>query len=295
MSVGISIILPPGPLGGRQVSKSCAVYFIEQKSLEELFCEWVLLEYLDDDERHQREFELFNKRREIIINEAFKGLGLEFRIKCVIDFPDSFHSVHEVMRSSVPPLQRWWDDHCNHVNGFFTPGILPQTSLAFCGFDTMYQDYWPLIQYTFEFMLTYKRYEFCQRVGPSYFESMRSVFSRIRKMSNNHLAATRFDENFIAIKMELQQLSEQADNAPEAPVAIHVSPYVPAPAYKRPLRRFAYHVWSTTHWIVLHLFHRYKLNERLVREGPDCPVIGKQDAFEFWWITLGISHFKVTS
>jgi hypothetical protein len=170
----------PGHISRDPLEVRCAVRFLERHSLSQITSETVLLRYLDSPSVVE-EFQKYNATRENLYNTSMERLGLEYRVKCIVMTPDVLEDVALTMANPTPPSARWWEDHCYFVNGTFFPDVLVHTKFNFCGYETRFVEYWPLIQLTFYFVLGYKRYEYCETSEGTesvYCKSMASLFQR---------------------------------------------------------------------------------------------------------------------
>ena len=146
----------PGHISRDPLEVRCAVRFIERHSLCEITSEAVLLRYLDSTSVIE-EFQRYNATRDKLYNTAMERLGLEYRVKCIVMTPAVLEDVALTMASQTPPSSRWWEHPCYFVNGTFFADVLVGTKFNFCGYQTRFVEYWPLIQLTFYFVLGYKR------------------------------------------------------------------------------------------------------------------------------------------
>src|SRR5204863_1893898 len=113
----------PGHFGvppGKPVS---IVFMIERSTLKELSAEFVILEYLKDESAHHQ-FHKYIALRETLWNSTMEKLGLDYRFKCVVNYPGILDTVKCVMASSSPPTREWWNDHCYFINGRILPDAL---------------------------------------------------------------------------------------------------------------------------------------------------------------------------
>jgi hypothetical protein len=265
----------------------CATYFVEKRSFEELTGEIVLLDYLNDD-AVRKEFERFNTVRERLFNSTMEQLGLDYRFKCLFVGPGTVESVPQVMARSTPPNARWWDDHCFFVNGFLLPGILLQSELAFCGFETKYEAYWRLLQLTFEFIMKYKRYEYWHtgaETGKAFWKLVEQTFRHIRTTCERDLDEKEFNLFYEEIKQSFKVLAERADKSSKevANASTHPRWQPRRKGFQRISRRIGYRIWSFKAMASLHLFQGRRLQGRLSRNEIGCPASGERDAFEWWF------------
>jgi hypothetical protein len=275
----------PGHMVSSGGCRKSSVFFVEKSSFVDLSGEWVVLEYLDDKTR--QEWKQFNGIREKVWNEAFRGLGLEYRIKCLVAHPGMLESIERTMAERTPPSSMWWDKYGYFVNGFLFPGITQHTQFAFCGFDTKHEEYWPLIQSTFHFMLRYRRNEYwytCSETGKDYWKSMELLCTRLRTAFASDFDAESYGSFSDEIEREFGRLSELTKPPKLTQPAISNN-HRRRIKYRCLLfrRRVMYLVWEIKEILVMHLVERRKVRARLSHPGIAHPRSGDRGAFESWF------------
>jgi hypothetical protein len=171
----------PGHMRTDPNEKTCAVIFIEKRSLRAIIAEAVFLHTLDN-ECIRDEFQRYNDARVRLFNSAMEQLGLDYQFKCVVMTPNMPELIALTMANPRPPPPGWWDDNCYFVNGAMFPGVLSDTRFNFCGYKSKYDRYWPLIRLTFHFALGYKRYEYYHSTESTYWTSMERLLLRIKSI-----------------------------------------------------------------------------------------------------------------
>jgi hypothetical protein len=262
----------PGHISRDPLEVRYAVRFIERNSLSEIASEAVLLRYLDSTSVIE-EFQRYNATREKLYNTAMEQLGLEYRVKCIIMTPDVLEDVALTMASPTPPSSHWWEDHCYIVNGFFFADVLVSTKFNFCGYQTRFVKYWPLIQLTFYFVLGYKRYEYCETSEGTesvYCKSMASLFQEIKFLCERPLIddlnalLANFEERFDSLAKYSESQSRHVNFASQ----------------RRPDVRFITHLGHKVRDMSragrVHVLERFKLKPRLVRAHVPYPSSGDE-------------------
>jgi hypothetical protein len=138
-------------------------------------------------------------------------LGLAYRVKCVVMTADILEETALTMASPTPPSSRWWEDHCYFVNGTFFPDVLVDRKFNFCGYDTRFMDYWPLIQLAFHFVLGYKRYEYCETsegVESVYCKSMASLLQELKYLLCERPTADDFNALLVGFERRFDSLAK---------------------------------------------------------------------------------------
>jgi hypothetical protein len=258
------------------------VHFIEKNSFEEMTGEFVLLEYMKDEETWD-ELRRFNQVREKLFNSAMEGLGLDYRFKCVIVSPGLENSIREVMTNPVPPSPSWWEDNCFWANGFGFRNLTTNIELTFCGFESKYQAYWPLLQLAFNFIMKFKRGDYIKKYKGS-IEPVARVLSRIKNMTEGDPAPEALDKLLIQITQDLEKAVKIFESGSNLSTSSHHPKVVFLSCRRRLLHRAEYKLLLAKYFVYLHLFEQYKLKNRLVHQGIGCPVSGDVDAFEHWKI-----------
>jgi hypothetical protein len=258
------------------------VHFIEESSMEAIVSEMNLLEYFNDDDMDK--FLNFNKTRENLFNSTMEALALEYRFKCIVYFPDVLDGVKSVMESNVPPSSAWWDDHCFYVNGFFFPRVVPSANLAFCGFKTKHDMYWPLVQRTFDFSLQYKRDEYyytSAETGSAYWKSMETIFGRIKATGEKDISVGDLNVFYAEVEKQLTELATLADSPSKSPNKDRLVRHPSEPRWRGPFIQQFQRVWSELYSTIdvgyMYCFQRWKPKRRLVRiYEVDYPLSGDE-------------------
>ena len=274
----------PGHMPTEPPSEECVVSFIEKNSFEDITGEGVFIEYLKDEIKPA--FTQYNSRRETLLNSTMQELGLDYRFKCLVTWPDTLQAIPSMMTKPNPPSAQWWDDHCYFVN-FGLPGILLHPNLAFCGWKTNYTLYWPLIQGTFEFMMKYKRHEYWYAsadTGTSFWNSMETTFREIKSMGEGDLDpnSTEFQEFLTRIRVQFNTLAKAVEDSSRA---TEIKPSVrrmrrahsPSLAF-----RLGYKWLVVKETLALHVFHRDRLAPKVSTNGIGYPTSGDKDAFQWF-------------
>jgi len=246
------------------------ILFVEQQTLKVLTEELVVLSALDNPGVLE-EMKTFNDTKELLFNESMIMLGLPYRFKWIFNSAAARDTVAERMKSSQPPSLEWWESNCYFVNGFGFPELC-QEGMPFCSFASHYVEWWPVIQATFEFILTYKRNElWC--AGPTnglpYWDAMSDLFKEIRNSTEAISDATQIILVANSFNLRLNSLADLARASQTGDLEYQ---------YPEPMLSFrqSCHVcmqwWSIKFrfiWEILkmYIFERYKLREPLVREG----------------------------
>jgi hypothetical protein len=139
------------------------------------------------------EFEAFSRRKEALYNETMAKLRLPYRFKWFWQEPDTMTKVQETLHNDVPPSATWWSDNYFFVNGFYIQGA-KHLAMSFCGQDTKFDEYWPVIQRMYAWMVKYRKLHVME-TRVRYWEEMetimkicRSVTSASRSSSDNELS-----------------------------------------------------------------------------------------------------------
>ena len=265
----------------------CFVQFIEVGSMQITMAEAVLIDAFKDDLVRDA-FQLFNERRESLFNTTMKELGLPYRFKYVVTFPCRMSSVPRIMSNVLPPSASWWEDNCVYVNGYFLSGTVMDSRFAFCGFDTKFDVYWPLMTMMFDFVVKYGQSEYwytSEETGIVFWKSFESICHRVKSKCDHYQSAEEADEFVDEIKQELKVLAEQADKPNKTKYKGEFRPDLP-PRFKKNipkwLRRLQYTkfkiIWARE-LVRMYLFEHRKLNNHLVRRGPDSPAAADEPAF----------------
>ena len=270
----------PGHMRTDPNEKTWGVIFIEKRSLCALTAEAVFHHALDN-ECVRNEFQRFNDVRVRLFNSAMEQLGLDYQFKCVVMAPNMPELIALTMANPSPPPPGWWDDNCYFVNGTMIPGVLSDTRFNFCGYQSKYNRYWPLIRLTFYFVLSYKRYEYHHSTDSTYWKSMESLLLRIKSICEQDIVED-LPSVFVEIEESFKSLVESAQLNPE-----YESDFQATIARQLHLRK----TWSyrldnlknkcrvMSRVVYMHVFERFKLRPRLVRESVDYPPSG--DAIVF--------------
>lgn len=263
------------------------VYFIENNSLKDLTAEIVLPEYMKDEETW-KEFRRFNQVRENLFNATMEALGLDYRFKCVIISPGIESSIRQVMENPLPPSPSWWEDYCLLVNGFGLLREITNIEFTFCGFETKYQTYWPLLQLGFSFIMKFKRHEYIKKyirnLGP-----IENVLSRIKSMTEDESPPESLDKILSQFTHDLDEAVKSFDMLVknfQTGAKHSISSHLTSPTFmqssQRVLRNARYKLRSAKDFVYLQVFERHKLKNRLLRPGIGCPISGDMDAFKLW-------------
>ena len=262
-------------------SAVCMVWFFEKSTFEEILGERVYLDYLKDDSM-KTDFIKYNSRREILFNSTMQKLALGYRFKCLMVLPDTLQSVPSVMAQQDPPSAQWWDDNCYFIN-FCLPGILLHTRFAFCGWETKYIRYWPLIQETFKFMLKYKRHDYwytSTETGTAFWDAMETTFHQVKLIGESNLdpSTTEFQEIHARIRDQFEVLAKIVDNTStiKPPVRLRRTHATPLAS------RLAYKLLLVAETLSMQLLHRNRLGPRVHSKGIEYPASGDEDAFQWF-------------
>ena len=133
----------PGPAGGR-----VGVDYVERITGRQIVAEVVSYDMLLADPASLDRFKLFCYRKEALFNQTMEQLGLKYRFKCHIHYPQEIEMMQPVMNSSIPPTQEWWDDHFEFLN---SPNR--RIIIRYCGFESNFSDNWELIRYVYAFLV----------------------------------------------------------------------------------------------------------------------------------------------
>ena len=257
------------------------VFMIERSTLKELSAEFVILEYLKDESAHHQ-FHKYIALRETLWNSTMEKLGLDYRFKCVVNYPGILDTVKCVMASSSPPTREWWNDHCYFINGRILPDALEDLELDFCDFETKFESYWPLIQVAFAFALNYKRGQYIIDTAGGFkvYQSMAEIFLAIRKAGHGDTNIIRFERFFAEIKKKLDDLTQLVNDTQymEPRFALLEHRHWPRKRghYLGFLSLFKYKLSQISRLTVLYLFEHYKLSDRLVRQELEGPSSGER-------------------
>lgn len=273
----------PGHIATDPDAKRCNIYFIEKRRLRVVTGEVVLLEYLQNDSVRD-ELQKYNDTRINLFNHAMQQLGLNYEFKCIVITPTELELVALTMADPCPPPPRWWEENCYFVNGTLFPGVLADPKFDFCGYETKYDRYWPLIQLTFFFVLGYKRYEYCDVSGLAaltYSESMEILFRRIKSICAQDRVED-YNDVFAEIEECLGSLAEstgkQSNPESESDFSTHYS-RKPISLWQRRILYLKQRCRSTARLVYIHTFERFKLRQRMVRESLAYPPAGDEVVF----------------
>jgi hypothetical protein len=263
----------PGHLTTDPNAQRCFIFFVEKTRLRAVTAEAVLVKSLEDESVHEV-FRKYNQTREDLFNTSMKQLGLPYEFKCVVMMPDGPEHLASVMANPSPPPSEWWDENCYLLNGFVFPGVLVDHDYNFCSYKTKYNLYWPLIQQTFHFVISYKRYEYCHG-NPSYAGSVKDVLRRVKDLCEKD-SVEDFDAVFAEIKESFRSLEESAVKTGFNIESIAKRGRKPEPSWQHRLRCVLY---SITRIVYMYIFEPFKLRRRLVRECIDYPPLGDEVVF----------------
>jgi hypothetical protein len=252
----------------------CGVIFIEKRTMAQITGEAVLLRYLDTPSIRE-EFQRYNTARERLYNEASKQLGLEYEFKCVVVTQEVLEEVAITMANPVPPTQTWWDDNCYLVNGIYYPEVMSDTK--FCGYETQFNRYWPLLQMTFYFVIGYKRYEYRDegsnaRQESGYCNTMQYILNEIKSVCEQ-TSVEDFDDIFVQFEKRFESLAERAK---PQPTPGYMTKHPPRNNKRRKLEKLQ----DLRKAVHMYFFERFKLKARLVRESIGYPAEGDLQVFQ---------------
>jgi hypothetical protein len=265
------------------------VYLVEISSMKVVTSEVVLLEYLNADDS-LGEFHRFNQTRESLFNSTMEALGLVHRFKCIVHTREALDYVASVMESHAPPTLTWWQNHCFYVNGWLNPDVITNANLAFCGFRTKHEIYWPLIRRVFQFSTKYNRYEYLytsSETGAGYWKSIEEIFGRIKTTCEQDISAEDFDRFCEEVENRLLELATLADSPSKSPnedpsrcVSIYPSGPRQHGSFFKWFQRVRSNLSSTFDIGYMFICERWKLEERLVRVNEvGYPSSGDDPAF----------------
>jgi hypothetical protein len=209
-----------------------------------------------------------------------KEIGLDYEFKCVVakEHRVTIEHVALMLANPCPPPPSWWEEHCYLVNGHWFPGVLADRRFDFCGYDTKYDRHWPLIQLTFHFMLGYKRYEFCNgSAGVTHMESMESLFRRIKSICVQAVVED-YNTIFADIEERLGYLAETARGQPKSDIPRKNDARKPISSWRR-IFNLKQNYRLLARLVYIHVFERYKLRARLVRDSLAYPTEGNEVIF----------------
>lgn len=265
----------------------CFIEFVEVETMQIVMAEAVLSDVLKDDVV-RNEFQRFNKKREILFNSTMEGLGLRYRFKCIVTSPSNLASVSHVLSGDVPPSASWWEENCVNLYGRDSTRRVLDSRFAFCGFNTKYVCYWPLIRLMFVFLSKYGKEEYwftSEETGVAFWRSVENVCHRVKCKCDQDGCVNDIDDFINEIKKELGNLANQADKPEKTPYKGELLPYTP-PRFKREssrwlisLNKIKFNVYEIKQLVKISIFERYKLHNRLVRPVLDGPITGDMLAF----------------
>ena len=192
------------------------------------------------------------------------------------------------MRNPASSSLNWWEENWPLVNGLFLPQILPDPLFIFCGCETEFIVYWPLIRLAFDFATTYKRIEFwhtSEHTSAAFWEEVEVVAARIKNACKNENHED-FDMTFRKIKNDLDALASRANQSNRKLYDSEFLDDIPSWLRNRHSgkfrlkNKFLYIFRLSREVFYRHTFERYKLKARLVYEGVDSPPSGKERAFK---------------
>jgi hypothetical protein len=127
-----------------------SLIIFEKHLICSLTVEMAILSALEE-KNLENELVQFNDSKESLFNETMQKLGLSYLFKWLLNTSAAKDAVTAVMIDS-PPAKEWWDKYCFLVNGFGYES-LAQRPCPFCSCESNYVLWWPLIQYTFHFIM----------------------------------------------------------------------------------------------------------------------------------------------
>lgn len=231
--------------------------FIERSSMKRISSEFMLLDAITD-EKMKGEMHRFNKAKENLFNYVMQRLALPYRFKWVMITPHQAERVSIVMSNNTPPGQEWWEENCVYACGAGIPGV--PTELELFDFSSQFDKYWPLIQYTYNFLPIFYKVP----CDPEYWGEETMIFNEIRRaLSQCVVSEKSVIDDF---KVQLEALLEsrirraqlkRARSACDSNVG----------TLNRWLNRVGYIlrlIWEETK---LYCFERWKMRQPLVYEG----------------------------
>jgi len=273
----------PGHMTTGQPVAQCLVYFVEKSSFEEITGERVFIEYLANDDI-KTDFLRYNYCREAMFNTTMQRLSLHYRFKYLMIWPDTLKIVPSVMGQPTPPSAEWWEAHCYFIN-FCLPGVLLNTNLVFCDWNTHFEAYWPLLQQTFQFMMKYKRYEYwhtSETTGTEFWSSMEKIFREIKSVCEGQLnpSTIEFHQFQARIREQFNSLAAIADQSSRATASnTHVSRRRQADPVSS---KFVYELLMLREALSLRIFRRGRRTPHFLTKGIGYPPSGDQNAFQWF-------------
>jgi hypothetical protein len=261
----------PGHMSWDLQEPRCGVIFIEKRTMAQITGEAVLFRYLDTPSIRE-EFQRYNAARERLYNEASQQLGLDYEFKRVVVTQEALDEVAITMANPIPPTQTWWDNNCYLVNGIYYPEVMCDTKFNFCGYETQFTRYWPLLQMTFYFVIGYKRYEYRDEGSNAgqesgYCNTMQGILNEIKSVCEQ-TSVEDFDDIFVHFEKRLQSLAERAKLQPTPGYMTTQQP----PRHNKTVN--VEKLLDLRKTVRMFFFERFKLKARLVRESIRYPAEG---------------------
>ena len=216
-----------------------------------------------------------------------EALGLRYRFVCAVIDSRAQESIPQIIATTLPPPQQWWDNNWSLVNGSFIPGTNASSVFAFCGHKSNYSTAWPLIQLMYNWISKYTQTQYwysSDETGVEFWTAVRNICQKVKSKCEDSSCKeiTIFLEE---IKQELLALASQADKPSKGAYTGPFRPYVPSrlKEYTPPviclLNEIRFKLCGKKDLIKMYLFERYKLKDRLFRHILDGPPVANQLAW----------------
>jgi len=253
----------PGPSGGR-----VGVDYVERITGRQIIAEVVSYDMLLADPASLDRFKVFCYRKEALFNKTMERLGLKYRFKCHICYPQDIETIQPVMNSSIPPTQEWWDDHFHILN---SPN--QHVIIQYCRFESQYSDNWELVRYVYAFMLTHvtrETYDLFSRLGKEQWKRMDKKIEEV-DVALLHPPSPERSESLLAdLRKEFSDFAVTEENLRKRPVD-----YKKESKFVLFYQQFRRRVSQSIVWVRLvvraffqdvymHMFERWKLRKPLV-------------------------------
>jgi len=128
----------------------------------------------------------FFRRKEGLLNTSMSRLNLPYRFKWFWEPPGTWKEINTVIQDENPPSKSWWEENVYFVNVPTKSGC-SFVAMTFCSTTSRYDEFWPLVQEFYNWMLLHKLNDDSWRY-PRYWERLESLFSLVRSVLDGEIS-----------------------------------------------------------------------------------------------------------
>ena len=254
-----------GPSGGR-----LCVQYLERSTGRPLTIEKISFDVLYADPACLERLKQFCDRKETLFNNTMEQLGLKYRFKYQMIYPNHSQIIQLVMCGSVPPTLEWWEENFFVLNN--PDGIV---IIQWCRFESNFRDNWELICYVYSFLLKNICLETCQmfeRCANEQWERFGAKIEEVHVALTQPFNAEKSESLFTDLRREFSEFVVTADTLRKTSGSDGKNSKVSL------YRRLHCRVTLSIRWvwfalrafsqdIRIHLFEQWKLRKPLVWKG----------------------------